>query len=55
MSRDEDALPDVERIGLTNLVVHGYELVNRERIWLVVERGLPTLEGQVRTFLEELG
>ena len=45
-----------ERIaGFRNVLVHGYLGINLERVWEIVEHGLPEVKQKIQAILEELG
>jgi len=48
-----EKFPDLRRIvGLRNRIIHGYDTVDDEIIWDVVENKLPALQRQVEKFLK---
>ena len=48
-------LPDARRaIDFRNLLIHGYAVVNRRRVWAVVQNDLPTMTAALETQLNEL-
>lgn len=48
-------LPDARRaIDFRNLLIHGYAVVNRPRIWAVVQDDLPKMTAAIQTQLNEL-
>ena len=47
-------LPDLPRIvGLRNRIIHGYDSVDDELVWDIVQTKLPPLESQVTALLAE--
>ena len=47
-----EEFPDLRKIvGLRNRIIHGYDSVDEEIIWDVVENKLPALQQQVEEFL----
>ncbi len=47
-----DALPDLRKIvGMRNRIIHGYDAVDSETIWNVVEVHLPALAAQLEAAL----
>ncbi len=49
----EARLPEVRRIvALRNRVIHGYDTVDSEIIWDIVQTKVPALEGQLRALLD---
>jgi uncharacterized protein with HEPN domain len=42
-------------ISFRNILIHGYDLVNHEVVWGVIEGHLPALRRQVEDLLEEAG
>lgn len=40
-------------IGLRNRLVHGYDDIDRQRVWEILQRSLPILERDVRALLDE--
>ena len=53
--RDHDTaskITDFKRIiGFRNVLIHGYSLVNHERVWEIVQNELPVLVSEVETLL----
>jgi len=48
-------LPDARRaIDFRNLLIHGYAVVNRQRVWAVVQNDLPKMTAAIETKLSEL-
>jgi len=48
-------LPDARRaIDFRNLLIHGYAIVNRQRVWAVVQDDLPKMTAAIETQLNEL-
>ena len=48
-----EKFPDLRKIvGLRNRIIHGYDTVDDEIIWDVVENKLPALRRQVEEFLK---
>ena len=48
-------LPDARRaIDFRNLLIHGYAIVNRQRVWAVVQNDLPKMTTAIETMLNEL-
>jgi uncharacterized protein with HEPN domain len=49
-----EKFPDLRKIvGLRNRIIHGYDNVDEELIWDVVQNRLPALRHQVEVLLEE--
>ena len=49
-----DSFPELRKtIGMRNRIVHGYDNVDEELIWDVVQNRLPALEQKVEALLEE--
>jgi uncharacterized protein with HEPN domain len=49
----EDDIPAIPRIvSLRNRVIHGYDTVDDEIIWDIVQNNVPTLSGQLRELLD---
>lgn len=45
-------ITDFKRIiGFRNVLIHGYSIVNHERVWRIVEDDLPTLLDEVEALL----
>jgi uncharacterized protein with HEPN domain len=42
-------------IAFRNILIHGYDLVDHEQVWQVVENQVPVLERQVAELLKEAG
>lgn len=40
-------------IAFRNLLAHGYDAIDHEQVWHVIERDLPCLRDEVRALLEE--
>ena len=40
-------------IGMRNLIIHGYDNVDEELVWDMVQNKLPALQQKVESFLEE--
>lgn len=50
----EASLPELPRIvALRNRVIHGYDTVDDEIIWDIVQTNVPKLERPLKTLLEE--
>jgi uncharacterized protein with HEPN domain len=55
---DEDRFADVadqtwfQVIGLRNIISHGYETIDQERIWRIVNNGLPALSASLHIFTD---
>jgi uncharacterized protein with HEPN domain len=50
-----DRIPDLRQIvGLRNRVIHGYDAVDDEIVWDVVQHWLPRLQAHVAELLEEV-
>ena len=48
-------LPDARRaIDFRNLLIHGYAIVNRQRVWAVIQNDLPKMTTAIETMLNEL-
>lgn len=47
-------IPWEDIIGMRNVIVHDYFLVDNEEVWSVVEQDLPHLRIQIKRILEEL-
>lgn len=48
-----DAIPDLRKIvGMRNRIIHGYDAVDNETIWNVVQVHLPRLVAQLEPVLE---
>lgn len=43
-----------ELIGQRNIIAHQYEKVNQKRIWLTIQKSLPTLLKQIAALLPEI-
>lgn len=41
-------------IAFRNILVHGYDLIDDQQVWKVVQEQLPTLQQQVETLLREV-
>lgn len=41
-------------ISFRNLLIHGYDIVDHDKVWDVIQRDLPTLESQVADLLAEV-
>jgi uncharacterized protein with HEPN domain len=51
-----EQIPEFRRIiGFRNILIHGYDDVDYERVWEVIQADLPRLQGQVQELLEEIG
>ncbi|HEY3397201.1 MAG TPA: HepT-like ribonuclease domain-containing protein [Armatimonadota bacterium] len=49
------AIGDYPRIiAFRNLLIHGYELVEHDQVWQVIQEHLPKLQKQVETLLRNL-
>jgi uncharacterized protein with HEPN domain len=49
-------LGDVKRIiGFRNILIHGYDIVDREVVWLVIQDDLPRLLAAVEALLADAG
>jgi uncharacterized protein with HEPN domain len=46
--------PDQQIIALRNVLIHGYDLVDHERVWHVIHNDLPTRLTQAEQLLEEV-
>ena len=47
-------LPDARRaIDFRNLLIHGYAVVNRQRVWAVVQNDLPKMTAAIETQINE--
>ena len=52
----ENLLPELPRIvALRNRIIHGYDSVDDEIVWDIVQSKLPALEIQLRKLLKEVG
>jgi len=40
-------------IGFRNVLIHGYSIVNHERVWRIVREDLPKLLAEVEALLAE--
>ena len=40
-------------ISFRNVLIHGYDLIDEEQVWEVIQTSLPSLEADVATLLEE--
>ena len=50
-----EQISDHERIiGFRHVLVHGYDILDQDLVWHVVEDKLPTLEGEVARLLGEV-
>lgn len=50
----EEEIPSIPRIvALRNRVIHGYDTVDQEILWDIVQTDVPTLEGQLVRLLGE--
>ena len=48
-----EKFPELRKIiGMRNRIIHGYDNVDEELIWDVVQNRLPALREQVETLLE---
>ncbi|HEX9750118.1 MAG TPA: HepT-like ribonuclease domain-containing protein [candidate division Zixibacteria bacterium] len=47
-------IPWSKVVGMRNLLVHEYFMVDTEAVWMAVERDLPSLKGAVTSLLSEL-
>ena len=49
-------IPDIrEIIAFRNVLIHGYAVVEHDRVWRIAESSLPGLRAAVAALLEELG
>ncbi len=49
-----ERLGDYPRIiAFRNILIHGYDVVDRENVWKVIKENLPSLKEQVEKLLEE--
>jgi uncharacterized protein with HEPN domain len=49
-------VPDVrEIIAFRNVLIHGYAVVEHDRVWQIAEQSLPGLYTAVTALLDELG
>ena len=49
-------IPDVrEIIAFRNVLIHGYAVVEHDRVWRIAEASLPGLRAAVAALLDELG
>lgn len=44
--------PHRDVIDLRNLLIHGYDQIDLEKVWNIIENDLPVLKKQVRQMLE---
>lgn len=42
-----------EIVGFRNVLIHGYDLVDDERVWATITKDVPRLEEQVMTMLQQ--
>ena len=42
-------------VDFRNMLIHGYDAVNHERVWLVIRHDLPALHARVLELLDEAG
>lgn len=42
-------------VAFRNVLIHGYAVVEHERVWQVVSESLPALSAVVAALLDELG
>ena len=49
----EDPIPWAQIIGMRNHLVHGYDTIRRDRVWLTVQEDLPPLIVQLRQLLPD--
>jgi len=48
------SLPDARRaIDFRNLLIHGYAVVNRQRVWAVVQNDLPKMTAAIEALLND--
>ncbi len=51
-----DRLPDLRKIvGFRNLLIHGYAVIDDDRVWEIVFTLLPSLRANLTALLTELG
>jgi len=51
-----EAVPELERIiGLRNRLIHGYDTVDHEVLWSIIEHRVPELEAHLRVLLQTVG
>lgn len=51
-----DKHPDIpwsKIVGMRNILIHGYFVIDKEIVWSVVQNDLPQLERQIRAWLAE--
>jgi uncharacterized protein with HEPN domain len=49
-------IPDIrEIIAFRNVLIHGYAVIEHDRVWRIAETSLPHLRTAVATLLNELG
>jgi uncharacterized protein with HEPN domain len=49
-------IPDLRQIvAFRNLLIHGYAVVEHDRVWRIAEASLPGLRAAVAVLLDELG
>jgi uncharacterized protein with HEPN domain len=56
--KTKQAYPEVpwkQIAGLRDVLIHDYLKVDLDRVWIVIERDLPSLRDQVDAILQELG
>jgi uncharacterized protein with HEPN domain len=52
----EDRYPDLRRaVSLRNRIIHGYDDVNDQAIWDIVQTNIPTLTSQLVSILHDYG
>lgn len=44
-----------EIIGLRNIIAHGYDIVDHDILWKIIQVDLPLLKSEVNNFLEKEG
>ena len=51
-----ERIPECRRIiGFRNILIHGYDDVDYDRVWLIIESDMPPLREVVQRLLEEAG
>ncbi|MBM3837469.1 MAG: DUF86 domain-containing protein [Verrucomicrobia bacterium] len=41
-------------VGFRNILIHGYDAVDHDRVWHIIQTDVPRLRGQVRALLAEV-
>lgn len=51
-----ERIPDNRAIiGFRNLLIHGYDSIDHSRVWAVIQKDAPQLQGLVAQLLKEAG